>query len=318
LPGPELLVISQPVVIRMVIMRTLGATVVLALLLVAGCAPAPQPFRSPLALTFASPLPEPPRQVYLPRVAAVPSKKGVSLACGYDDPARMAREVAALNVAWVWNWGPTPPLFPDVESVPCIWDDTVIGATLGGNSEWVIGPNECDQHDQCNRSPEYMARAWAELERVYPDRKLTSPQVVRWDRRWLEEWYAAYQAQNGGRAPRLDAIAIHTYWGNDITAYQEQVRYYIALAQRWGVKEVWITEFAIAPGLDRTVQATVDDLRAYIAWLDAQPMVTRYAVWTNRVECTEWPPDSLFDTPLYGANGMMTELGKTYASIGRE
>jgi hypothetical protein len=302
----------------MIIMRTLGATVVLALLLVAGCAPAPQPFRSPLALTFASPLPEPPRRVFLPLVVSAPSKKGISLACGYDDPDRMAREVAALGVSWIWNWGPTPPTFPGVESVPNIWSAASIGHPLGGNSQWVIGFNEPDQYDQANVAPDVAARQWAELERAYPDRKLASPQVVRWDRRWLEEWYAAYRAQNGGRPPRLDALAIHTYWLNDMAAYQEQVRYYIALAEQWGVPEVWITEFTLAPGLDRTVRETVDDLRTYIAWLDTQGIVTRYAVWTNRVECTEWPPDSVFDTPLYGANGMMTELGKTYASIGRE
>jgi len=283
--------------------------------LLAGCAAQPAPFESPQ--TFLSPLPEPQPRIYLPLIAKTQSKKGISLACGYEDMDRMAREVAELGVSWVWNWGPTPPLFPGVESVPCIWDDTVIGAVLGGNSEWVIGPNECDQHDQCNRSPEYMARAWAELERAYPDRKLTSPQIVKWDQRWLEEWYAAYQAQNGGRAPKIDALAIHTYWGNDITAYQEQVRYYIALAQRWGVKEVWVTEFTIAPGLDRTVRATVDDLRSYITWLDQQPMITHYAPWTNRVECAGFPPDSLFDTPLYAVNGMISENGKMYRSIGQ-
>jgi hypothetical protein len=283
----------------------------------AGCigVPTPQPWRSPLAFTFASPLPELPRRVYLPLVASVPSKKGISLACGYSDPDRMAREVAELGVSWIWNWGPTPPLFPGVESVPNIWSAASIGHPLGGNSEWLLGFNEPDQADQANVSPEMAARQWAELERTYPDRKLTSPQVVKWDRRWLEEWYAAYQAQNGGRAPRLDALAIHTYWGNDITAYQEQVRYYMALAQRWGVKEVWVTEFTLAPGLDRTVRETVDDLRAYVAWLDAQPMVTRYAPWTNRVECTDWPPSSVFDTPMYAANGLPTEAGRIYAGF---
>ena len=217
-----------------------------ALLLLSGCvAPAPHPFVSPLTTTFDSPLPPPAQQTYIPMLSvAINPKRGVSLACGADDMPRLAREVNDLRVAWVWNWSTQPPTFPDIESIPCVWDASYIGQPLGGNSEWVIGPNECDQWDQCNTSPEKIAVAWRQLEAAYPDRKLTSPQVVRWDKRWLEQWYAAYVVLYG-EPPKMDAVAIHTYWGNDITAYKEQVIYYVDLAQRWGVPEVWVTEFAI-------------------------------------------------------------------------
>lgn len=290
-----------------------------ALLLLSGCvAPAPHPFVSPLTTTFDSPLPPPAQQTYIPMLSvAINPKRGVSLACGADDMPRLAREVNDLRVAWVWNWSTQPPTFPDIESIPCVWDASYIGQPLGGNSEWVIGPNECDQWDQCNTSPEKIAVAWRQLEAAYPDRKLTSPQVVRWDKRWLEQWYAAYVVLYG-EPPKMDAVAIHTYWGNDITAYKEQVIYYVDLAQRWGVPEVWVTEFAIAPVLDRTLRETVADTAAYVAWLDAQPTVTRYAPWTNRVECmSNIAPDGIFDTPLFGANGGMTQLGAMYRDAGR-
>ena len=293
-----------------------SAALLLAVLFLVSCvAPAPGPLRSPLA--FDSPVPAPEQRVYLPLVATTPNKKGVSLACGYEDMPRMAREVAELGVSWVWNWRTDPVTFPGVESVPCIWSGVVIGQPLGGTSAWVIGFNEPDMTDQANMAPEQAALEWLRMEATYHDRKLTSPQVVVPGGRWLEEWYAAYQDQNGGRAPRMDAIAIHTYYGNDLVAYQEQVRYYIALAEKWGVNEVWVTEFALSPGLDRTLRETLDDTAAYVAWLAAQPTVTRFAVWTNRVECgANITPDGIFDTPLYAANGVLTEAGKLYQILG--
>lgn len=94
------------------------------------------------------------------------------------------------------------------------------------------------------------------------------------------------------------------------------MRYYIGLAAQWGVPEVWVTEFAIAPVLDRTLQSTLDDTAAYVAWLDAQQSVTRYAPWTNRVECmANIAPNGIFDTPMYGANGVLTELGAVYRDM---
>ena len=295
-------------------MRILSASFAVVL---AGCVAYPQPSESPVALpAFDSPLPQPEYRVYAPWVVGGPiAKKGVSFACGYDDMARMGREVAALNVSWIWNWSTDPPLFPGVESVPCVWDGSHIGKPLGGNSRWVLGPNECEQEDQCNTSPEVMAALWPQHEAANPGKLLTSPQVVRPDARWLERFYAAYQAQNDGRPPRMDAIAIHTYWWQDRGAYQDQVEYYIGLAQQWGVPEVWVTEFTLAPELDNTLQETLDELQAYITWLEAQPMVTRYSIWTNRTECNEYAPDTFYDTPLFAANGRITPMGRMYSAI---
>ena len=298
------------------------SVVAAVVLVLAGCIaiPPPRPLRSPLTFDSPAPTPEPAHRVYLPLLQVAPNpKRGVSLACGYDDMARQAAEVDGLRVAWVWNWEPNPPLFAGIESVPCVWDASDIGQSLGGNSEWLLGFNEPDDADQANMTPEQAAREWRRVEQTYPERKLTSPQVMV-PGTWLEDWYAAYQAQNGGRTPRIDALAVHTYYGNDITAYQTQVLHYIDLANKWGVEEVWVTEFALSPGLDRTLRETLTDTAAYVAWLDAQPLVTRYAPWTNRVECmTTVVPDGIFDTPLYAANGALTPLGAVYRDgVGNE
>jgi hypothetical protein len=295
----------------------------LALAALSSCV-APRTWESPLAAQpFDSPVTVTAQKIYLPvlmDVAIEPKhnpKKGLSLACGYGDMARMGREVALLGATWIWNWAPQPPLFAGIESVPTIWSVQDIGAQLGGNSEWVLGFNEPDQWDQANLTPEAAAKAWATLEAIYPDRKLTSPQVMQHDRHWLERFVAAYQAQNDGRMPRMDALAIHTYaLGGTAADYEAMVTHYIELAQRWQVPEIWVTEFTLSPGLDGTLRSTIDELRTYMDWLAEQPLVTRYSPWTNRTECSAFPPDSFFDTPLFGANGLLTPAGQMYAQQG--
>jgi hypothetical protein len=238
-------------------------------------------------------------------------KKGLSLACGWDDLARMQREIDTLRLSWVFVWGPGIPVFEGVESVPMIWGPAQIGLPIGGNSDWLIGFNEPDQRDQTNMTPAEGARLWAEMERLYPDRKLTSPQVVNWQAGWLEQWYASYLEQFG-RPPRMDALAIHTYFcgASDCKA---QVEYYIGLARRWNVPEVWITEWTFSPGMDGTRRQALTDMREYMAWMEHEPMIGRYAVWTIRTECTGYAPDSYFDTPMFAQNGMITPMGEMYA-----
>jgi len=291
-------------------------TVVFCIWLLAGCVAAPvmpgaQPFTSPLV-----------QRLYLPTIMAdwisgreISSKKGVSLACGGG--AAQAREVQQLRVSWIWNWGTDPPLFPGIESVPAVWDAARIGKPLGGNSAWVLGFNEPDVSNQARMTPEAAAVAWRQLEATYPDRKLTSPQVVE-PGNWLERWHTAY-IELYGQPPRLDALAVHTYYGNTADAYITQVQHYIALAQAWDIPEVWVPEWALSHGLDRTLRDTLAEMTAYVTWLEAENMVTRYAAWTNRVECMDgafgFTYDSFADTPLVAHDGHLTALGATYQAL---
>lgn len=292
--------------------------------------PAPRP------LPFMSPLPTPapfrsliPRatvtRLFLPLLLSdfgmdarpVSSKKGISLACGYEDMARMAREVVTLRVTWLWNWGVSPPVFPGVESIPNLWDASFIGQPLGGNSQWLLGFNEPDGRDQANMTPEVAAVAWRQIEQTYPDRKLTSPQVLH-PGNWLEQWYAAYVARYG-QPPRIDALAIHTYYGNSAEAYIARTQEFVALARAWGVPEVWVTEWTLAPGLNRSQNDTADEMCTFVTWLEQEPMVTRYAPFTNRVECMAGAPyfqfDGPFDAPMFALDGRLTPLGRTYRDL---
>jgi len=285
-------------------------------LLLAGCVAAPalpsaQPFASPLAQTFLPTL-----QADWVSIQSISSKKGVSLACGGG--AARAREVQQLRVSWVWNWGTDPPVFPGIESVPAVWDASYIGKPLGGNSKWLIGFNEPDIGNQANMTPEAAAMAWRKLEATYPDRKLASPQTIFGAAGWLTEFRETYMALYG-QPPKLDALAIHTYIGNSAADYIAQVRSYIDLAKAWGIPEVWVTEWALGHGMDRTQRETMAEMAEYVAWLEAEPMITRYAAWTNRVECMAdafgFRFDSQFDTPLFSIDGRMTPLGTMYQAL---
>jgi hypothetical protein len=299
--------------------RCLSVLCALTMLVLSDCVPPPTLPTLPRALPFLSPPPRTTRS-YLPLVqrdsrdAPVSPKKGISLACG---SANMAAELRALRVAWLWNWQTNPPLFAGVESVPAIWDASRIGKPLGGNSEWLLGFNEPDGSDQANMTPEAAAVAWRKIEQTYPDRKLASPQTLH-PGDWLERWYAAY-SEMYGQPPRMDAIALHTYYGGTAAAYIARVREFIALAQRWGVPEVWVTEWTLAPGLDRSLNATAAEMRAFVTWLEDEPMVTRYAPFSNRVECMGdafgFTHDGPFDAPLYDVDGRLTHLGRIYGGL---
>jgi hypothetical protein len=295
------------------------AVVLVTVLLLCSCTAMPE------ASTFVSPVPRAHLwHVHLPLVfndllTAQPSpKKGISLACGYDNMERLAAETRALNVSWLWNWGPTPPIFEGVESVPSLWNDQGIGQPLGGNSQWLLGFNEPDDCPiQSCMTPEAAAVAWRLLEQAYPYRKKTSPQVLH-PTQWLERWYTAY-VDLYGQPPELDAIAVHTYYGGTAADYIARVQEFMALARKWNVPEVWVTEWTLAHGLDRSVRETTKEIETYVDWLEHEPMVTRYAPFTNRVECMSGAPyfqfEGPFDAPMYSPDGRLTEVGRTYRAL---
>lgn len=302
-------------------MITRALSVCVLIVMVQACEARPTPTVSPISPI--SPAATPRAQIALtPRVyfpvitndhdneldaRPISPKKGVTLACG---SARLAQEIAYLRVAWVWNWNPDPPVFAGVESVPSIVGRD-IPPSLAGNSPWVLGFNEPDLNAL---SPAQGADAWARIEALYPARKLASPQPSHLSRTWLVDWRNAYISIYE-RAPRLDALAFHCYL-NSARACIELGQYYIGLARAWHVPEVWITEFAFSPGQTGSVQRGLEELAAFVAWAEAEPMIGRYAVWSNRLECcagqTACGYDPLSDAPMFYWFGRASPFGRAY------
>src|SRR5574343_224524 len=281
------------------------AGLIALIILLSGCtARPPVLFRSPLAtpdvsqaayeanaLTFVSP-------VYLPVVDSVPNKLGVA-GCG---------PCGALGCAWCYSWSPWPGAPVGVERVPMIRDATNVNVTqLGGNSAWLMGFNEPDLAGQANLSPERAAELWRELERKWPDRKLVAPAPSHLHPEWLVQWWVAYE-ERYGQPPRVDALALHCYLSADncIRLAQE----YAGLAEVWGIREGWVTEFAFTPVVPNWEQQVSE----FVTYLEQSPFWTHYAPFVSRETCDNefWDCATAGDPSLFDRFGQLTEVGRAY------
>lgn len=84
----------------------------------------------------------------------------------------------------------------------------------------------------------------------------------------------------------------------------------VAIPQRRGVGEVWVTEFYFS-------QET--EARKFVAYLEAGPMVTRWSPFAGRLDCADakkygyWDCAAGGDPSLTDARGALTETGRWYA-----
>jgi len=76
----------------------------------------------------------------------------------------------------------------------------------------------------------------------------------------------------------IGVLAVHWY-GNNAGEFTSFVQQAIDLANEQGLKEVWVTEFALTTDISAggLTSASADFLREVRPWLDRQSMVTRYA-----------------------------------------
>lgn len=230
-----------------------------------------------------------------------------ALLLGAGDTYNRPDARALLGLGWWYNWGPNG-------GVPMIWNASQIGREITPD-RWLMGFNEPDQAGQADMTPLEGATAWRELEEAYPDRSLVSPGVSRLG--WLEEWRQAY-IDTYGEPPRVDALGFHCYGAFNAAAAFEtckaQTRNAVALAGRWGVDEVWLTEFAMVPcwnGMDDSIAF----LRSMLDWLSTQPKVSR-AAWFQTTyrgdESWAFGPDCNTSLVDYDT-GELTPLGAAWS-----
>lgn len=212
-----------------------------------------------------------------------------------------------LGASWAYGW--TNTMDPKVkESVPMIWGKFTPGQVpeVTGSSRWLMGFNEPDRRGQAEMTPDEAVPLWYEIEQKYPDRLLVAPSPSHADTEWLVRFRDAFIAKYG-RSPRFDALSVHCYWGMaqqciDVT---EQFR---GWALAWGVKELWVTEFYLR---------FEDQAKAFIAWMEADPMITRYSPFVGWMDCTDrrfWHCDEVGDPSLLTKDMTgLTTLGRWYA-----
>lgn len=238
-----------------------------------------------------------------------PVKKGLPLT--YNDCA-IATTVGAT---WIHAWSTTPPNCTGTENIPMIWGAGDVNATLGGNSQWIIGFNEPDSASQANISPAVAATLWRQIEQKYPTKKLVAPNPSGASPDWLVDFRNAYIAAYG-TPPRLNALGVHCYsWYAELGTYGciPHTRKFMDWATAWGVSEVWVTEFSFSPTSPSSPSQALQEANTYITWLQNQSMVTRYAWFASKIQGTEWWSLPSFYTPIADWNsGTLTAFGNMY------
>ncbi len=238
------------------------------------------------------------------RIKSSSTKKGVGLT--YQDCA----SATTLGAKWQFGWMTSPANCAGIENVPMISVAGDVNTTLGGNSNWVMGFNEPDSAGATNLSPSSAATLWRQIEQKYPNRKLLAPAPSGANPTWLVDFRNAYIAAFGA-PPRLDALAVHCFaWSADACIQHTQL--FEGWASSWGVPEVWVTEFSISPAAPNTPSQAIQEETTFLNWLDAEPMVTRYAWFASLIQGTEPWVNADFVTPLIDWN---TRQPTTFGSV---
>jgi len=230
-------------------------------------------------------------------------------------------------VSWWYDWGQKPESTVPADHsarygmdfIPMLWSNFTasdIEAVLSADPsiKFLLLLNEPNLTDQANMTPEAAAQLWPSYEAVAAKTgvKLVGP-AMNWGTLpgyadpvvWLDAFYAAYAAANGGRSPQIDYLAFHWY---DYGLSDQLDR-----LQKYG-KSIWVTEMANWHTGDGTAQIdSVDKQKTQmadmVALCESRTDVFRYAWFTGRLS-----NDPHFSS-LLAANGVLTELGQYYLSL---
>jgi hypothetical protein len=232
-------------------------------------------------------------------------------------------DLAALSpgVSWWYNWSPYPnAAVPanyatqyDMQFEPMLWtfNGTVSGMQTHG---YILVLNEPNLVTQANVTPQQAAQMWPQFEALASQTgaNIVGPAMT-WGTMtgyedpvaWLDAFYAAYEAANNGRQPRIDYLAFHWY-DYGLAAQLDRLTKY--------GKPFWVTEFANWHSQNdgaeiNTLAEQEAQMTDMVATCESRTDVFRYAWFTGRLS-----PDPHY-TSLLGATGQLTDLGKLYLSL---
>jgi hypothetical protein len=236
-------------------------------------------------------------------------------------------------VSWWYNWTSSPNTAVPADYAttyamdyyPMLWNGSFNAANIvtylkaNPGIKYMLVLNEPSQSGQSNMTPQEAAQLWPQYESIAAQTgvKIVGPAMSYGNMpanatpnyndpvAWLDAFYAAYQAANGGNDPQIDYLAFHWYdYGLDsqldrLTKYN---------------KPFWVTEFANWHTGDGSAQIDTlakqeAQMTSMVATCESRTDVFRYAWFTGR-----WNPDPHF-TSLLAADGVLTGLGQLYLSL---
>lgn len=249
-------------------------------------------------------------------------KRGIS-----EENFTTSAQMQALEpgISWHYNWGTSPkaciadicgPGKP-VEFVPMAWNASGINAVktyLANNPgvRYVLGFNEPNFRSQANMTPSAAARQWKNLEAIAEEYgvELVAPAlnysgeaisdgIIYSPEQWMDAFIAAYKAENGGKEPRMDYLALHSYM-NDHSA---MIGFVEGFARKYE-RKVWLTEFCAWEGTV-TEQQQRKSMSQKLDDLEQSPYVYRYA-WFKATGSNAAPYFRLLN------GNALTDMGKMY------
>ena len=221
-------------------------------------------------------------------------------------------------VSWYYHWSVRPVSGVNAQFVPMLWsDDEQLKTNLLNNWDreycgFMLVANEPEFMTQADMTVEELIDLidWVAVQ--YPCAEIVAPQThVCWyemdpptppcpsltgERFTVEEFIRTYQLTHEGASPPIYAWGLHygnvTYWPERLAGLMQTLR----VPQRF-----WYTEFNYC-------SSNMEPFREWLEYLNAEPLVERYAYWTNMQETDHCV---LADY----ATGTPNERGRTYASF---
>ena len=252
-------------------------------------------------------------------------KRGV--AYGYHSASDMQK--ASANISWWYNWATQPDAAIrsnyqnyNVDFTPMAWNNLAIGGVKSWTDrdttvKYILGFNEPNFNDQAKMTPSQAAKAWPSLQKIAYDNnlKIVGPAVnycgncvsegdITYSNpfKYLDDFFALCDTC------QVDFIGLHWYGsGNSIVNYVNTARKY--------KKPIWVTEYASWDNSNPV--SNVEEQKKYLAgttnFLERDPDIYRYSWFEGRLKEDKSNPFPYID--LYGASGMLTDLGQLYMDI---
>lgn len=203
------------------------------------------------------------------------------------------KTVSALSntgaVSWAYNWAMSlsGDLPSGVDFVPMLWGTKDLGGwtsaietLLSSGSNYILGFNEPDMSSQASMSPSEAASNYKNYITPYAGKaKLISPAVTSSTNDGMGlSWFKSFM--NDCSSCQISGLAVHWY-GTTADEFKSFVQQAVDTAHSYNLKEVWVTEFALASDVNGQSDATTtaNFIKEVIPWLDQQDGVTRYSYY---------------------------------------
>lgn len=220
-------------------------------------------------------------QVFLPYVAQGEPTLRMGIAMPHNNSR--CEDVYATGALWAYDYNTSGPGCFDNQNVRMVWGAGSLLKLPVGVTGVVLEMNEpdCAPSYCSNLSPQQGAALVRQIEQRAPAAFLVAPAPSHTGLDWLPQMRDAYYAAYGVY-PKWDALAMHCY--SDWSDCPKMLKQYDKWAQAWGVKEIWITEYAAEMNV-------ADEFLAYLDGWNADEgrvPVTHIAWWTTRANNEPW------------------------------